>query len=394
MEGKNFKLDSLHILRGLAAFYVMVGHVRWLIMAPNVDFFKHQTSVFDKILIYFVSLFRFGHEAVYVFFLLSGFVIHLSLSKQIIKTGSYNFNFKDYFFKRFRRIYPPFILALIITFALDSLAFNLGFLTHTNNTPYKIINEGFNFAFSIPSLIGNLLFAYPQHGIIWGSDGPLWSLKYEWWFYMIYPLFIAINKWNSLASIALVYGIKVLTFFVLPTNTLIGDVLFFFDLWFLGAIMADIYTGRININLKYLVPLALLFPICLFRESWWHYLPANSWRYFGNMLFGLGIIGIIALFISYDSKIVKMKIAKSLLFLGDISFSLYIIHLPFLLFFSGWLMQNSTDGRLPMHPWFMIPAIAFCTFVGWVCYQIAERPMIDRNYKFYYKNLFKRNSSV
>lgn len=393
MEAQNSKLESLHILRGLAAFYVMVGHVRWLLIAPNADFFKTPVSGLDKFLIYLVSIFRFGHEAVFVFFLLSGFVIHLSISKQIVLTGKLKFTFKDYFFKRFRRIYPPFIVALTVTFVLDSIALNLEFPSHNHTTIYSIINESFNFAFSLPSLIGNLLFSYPQHAIIWGSDGPLWSLKYEWWFYMLYPLFLAINKWNSITSFVVVYAIKLLSFAILPVNTLLGDVLYFFDLWFIGAIMADIYTKRININIKYLIPLVLLFPCCLFRETWLSYLPVNTWRYCGNILFGLGIIGIIATCISFDKNIVKMRLAKLLLFLGDISFSLYVIHLPFLLFFSGWLMQQSPDGSLPFHFWYIIPAIIFCTLMGWLCYQIAERPMIDRNYRFYYKNLFKSKSS-
>jgi len=384
----NSKIESLHMLRGLAAFYVMVGHVRWLIAAPNVDFFSAPVSLQNKISIYLLSIFRFGHEAVLVFFLLSGFVIHLSISKQIATGGTYKFNFKDYFFKRFIRIYPPFILALIITFSLDIIAQKLLLTTHSHTTPYPIINSSFNFNFSLPDLGGNLLFAYPQYAIFWGSDGPLWSLKYEWWFYLLYPLFIAVNRWNAWVSLLLVFLIKVLVINLIYDYTLIKDILVFFDIWFMGAIMADIFTKRIKININFLIPLILLLPFCLFKSAWIGFMPSEFWPYFGNLLFGLGIIGLIAICIRFDSFLFKSVLSKALIFLGDISFSLYIIHLPFLLFISGLLMKQNSEGHLPNHFWFVLPSIAFCTFLGWLCYQIVERPVVDRNYRFYYKKLF------
>ena len=77
--------------RGLAAFYVMVGHARWLLWEGySQGFQKHPESytAINKALMYFFSLFKYGHEAVLFFFVLSGFVIHLRYAKRIAEQGA------------------------------------------------------------------------------------------------------------------------------------------------------------------------------------------------------------------------------------------------------------------------------------------------------------------
>ena len=47
------------------------------------------------------------------------------------------------------------------------------------------------------TFIGNLAFLMKTYVPVWGSNDALWSLKFEWWFYMLYPLY-----WTDPAAIA------------------------------------------------------------------------------------------------------------------------------------------------------------------------------------------------
>jgi peptidoglycan/LPS O-acetylase OafA/YrhL len=90
------KLLFLDGLRGLAAAYVVLGHGRALFWEGFTDGFLKNTysyTPFEKLQMYFFSLFKFGHEAVLFFFVLSGFVIHLKYASNFGKTGIYQFQY-------------------------------------------------------------------------------------------------------------------------------------------------------------------------------------------------------------------------------------------------------------------------------------------------------------
>jgi peptidoglycan/LPS O-acetylase OafA/YrhL len=77
-------LDGL--LRGLADLYVMIGNAGWLFWEDCIEgYLKHtlEYNWIDKKLMYFLSIFKFEHESVFLFFVLSGFVIHKGYVKKI-----------------------------------------------------------------------------------------------------------------------------------------------------------------------------------------------------------------------------------------------------------------------------------------------------------------------
>jgi len=91
------RLWQLEAVRGIAALYVLLYHT-----SNNYLGLNHAIWALP---------FRFGLEAVLVFFVLSGFVISYSHPGSVDKADS----FRNYFIKRLRRIYPIFIFSSILS---------------------------------------------------------------------------------------------------------------------------------------------------------------------------------------------------------------------------------------------------------------------------------------
>jgi len=229
----NKKLDKLEAIRGIAALYVVIHH-----LFNNTTFLKGYSFSF---------LFIFGQEAVILFFILSGFVIEYSFSKTKDKS------FNTYFFKRFNRIYIP----LLLVFAANFLIFYY---------------QGKIGSFDFKTFIGNLFMLQdlPRVPNIivepFLGNTPLWSLAYEWWFYMIFFLVFYFFKDKTSKIIYAAGIIATISYIFYPFW---GNRIFMYlMIWNLGADLAGIYlrTGTISFkDLKYqaFLMLGIILLLCL-----------------------------------------------------------------------------------------------------------------------------------
>jgi peptidoglycan/LPS O-acetylase OafA/YrhL len=104
------KLEKLEAISGFCALYVMLLHLlpqKIFLLGINVGI-----------------LFRFGSEAVVMFFILSGFVIKYSWEKSTDKS------FKNYFLKRFMRFYIPLFFIFLLAYLIKS--YTEGSIADTN----------------------------------------------------------------------------------------------------------------------------------------------------------------------------------------------------------------------------------------------------------------------
>lgn len=162
---------------------------------------------------YFIT--RLGYEAVVIFFVLSGFLVG-GKAMERIRTNS--FKAKDYAIDRFARIMLPLISALLF---------------------YLPICLWFNGSINVISWIGCL---FGLQGVITGIPfGPLWSLSYEMWFYVmmfgIAVLCVSKNKKN----IALAVTVLLLSMMVFTKL----DV-YYLWIWFIGAIAYFVKTDDLK----------------------------------------------------------------------------------------------------------------------------------------------------
>jgi peptidoglycan/LPS O-acetylase OafA/YrhL len=367
-------LNFLDGLRGIAAALVMIGHVRWLLWEGfSEGYAKHpgQYSVVEKILVYFLSLFRFGHQAVLFFFVLSGFVIHLKYSKRLKLKDSRQFDYKDYFSRRIKRIYPPFLFVVLVTYVLDTWGSHLGFSIYNGKTPNDLINHNVTNNHSLVNLLGNLIFINSSQVGIWGTNSPLWSLKYEWWFYVLYPFLLLVNRKNLYGSWALVIFLFIVSFFI-P----FAPVQFFMNVfqyllsWWLGVILADIYTRRISVTHGQLSFMALVLPVVVVFDN------RLSNALLGDFCWAVGFFGLLNLLFYARTRGAGLMLLNKLKWLGDCSYTLYIIHFPVTVFFNG-LILHYNHNEMPRTLIFVFLMIFFNIFLAYLLHFVIERPFIS-----------------
>jgi len=358
----------------------MIGHARWLLWEGYSQGFVQHPELYSlphKVLMYLLSAFVFGHEAVILFFVLSGFVIHLRYADQLKQHGAQaTFDWLPFVGRRARRLYPPFLFAMLLTLLLDTLGRTLGYPIYNQQTIYPLINSNITSIFDVPTGLATLAFVGKIYAQDWGWNGPFWSLTYEWWFYMTYPL----CWWLSKRSIGLATGVIAVAYalsYVIAYPPLLGIVQLTSSallIWWFGALLADVYTGRINLRFAWIAPLILFVPLALVSGR---FLPDTSARpQIQDLLWGFGFTGVLALCCAWQVHGRSLRWLEWLKPLGDFSYTLYVTHFPILVFLSGFLMAQSP--RLPRDFGWVAVGIGVCLAFAYVAYRLIEQPALQR----------------
>jgi peptidoglycan/LPS O-acetylase OafA/YrhL len=300
------------------------------------------------------------------FFVLSGFVIHLRYAKQIASGKEVGFDFLPYIWRRFKRIYPPFLAAIIIGFCLDYAGQQLHYSIYNHATPNALINSNVSINFSINQLVGNLLFLQNTYVPVWGSNTPLWSLKFEWWFYMLYPLLYFINRKNVWLGVLIVFIFS----FSIESNLLVipfklfNEVIGALFCWWLGTLLADIYTKRVSWPVVYFSPLIILVFCIPFMQQ---FIPLHK-----DLFCALGFFGLLSFFFFLQEKGIALKWLEKLQGLGSFSYTLYVIHFPILVLMSGYLLSNN-NNQMPHTQVYIFIGITICTLIAYGLHFITEK---------------------
>jgi len=361
------KLSYLEALRGLAALYIVFHHGFWLLWEGFGEYQKHSStySPLRKILLILPKAVYFGHEMVLFFFVLSGFVIHLRYSKQLKENGASSFDWKEYFLRRLKRIYPTFLFALLFTYLIDSFGKGLHLPVYFNE---RVFPPGIN-RYSLETLLGNAFMLTNSYVPVWGTNVPLWSLKLEWWFYMLFPFFFLLLKRSN----TLTFVVQIVLF-CLAINPawwpirLLADTFTGMLIWWLGVILADVYTKRISIQFKTLGWLMLVIPLA-------YILKKHISEHFYDLLWGVGFSGFLSIIFHFEQRIEKWRIIKPLAILGSFSYSLYILHMPMQFFMHGLLLKY--NKTLPQHFNYVFLSALIAIVFTYLAHIMIERPFIS-----------------
>ncbi|HVW15728.1 MAG TPA: acyltransferase [Mucilaginibacter sp.] len=275
MSRKSSTISSIVLLRAIAALWVCVIHI------GMVAGFSGQ-GIINFII-------REGQNGVAIFFVISGFILPYSLYKNEYQIN-YFFNF---LFRRSIRIDPPYWASIALIFILTPLAF----------PSLNIFNILLHITYAVPFV----------KGAQWYS-GVYWTLSIEFQFYILLGLFYPLlMKIDSRLTCVILIAITFLFVNVLKFNyrgiffTNIYDFVFGFIL-FLGYVK--------KINYKVLWATLILFGVYIMMavsiKTGFTPLATSAFIWFFR----------------------RNKRVPILSFLGDISYSLYLIHLPVSTFYA------------------------------------------------------------
>ncbi len=319
--------DFFNLSRWVAAGAVIVGHVRHLLFA-DLEKLQHP-GLLTKAL-YFVT--GFGHEGVVVFFVVSGYLVG---GLSVLKMRTSRFDLADYAIHRFSRIYVVLAPALLLLGGVDLLGTMFVNASGLYTESAKFAPESMNFIvahnLSIGTLIGNLAMLEGIHGVPrLGSNSPLWSLVYEWWYYCLFAaVAVAATSGRSLrAAVAVAFAIALCLF--LPVQILMWG-----SIWVLGLLVA--LYGRANLPRPPLWLSLPLFGVTMVLGRFGHAAEAaadpSSWFSLGRDLMVAG--GYSAVLLSFHRPGRGLPLAGLHRWLADFSYSLYIVHFPVMVFLAA-----------------------------------------------------------
>ncbi len=162
---------SAHLdwIRGLAAAAVMLSHVRGLFFLDYPELSRKSPALSAL-----YALTGLGHQAVMVFFVLSGFFISTSV---VFALRERRWSWRAYLINRVSRLELVLLPALLLGALWDQIGLRLpsGFALYHSGL-YKFYLPSVALRSTVSGFFGNLFFLQSIRFQVFGSNGPLWSL--------------------------------------------------------------------------------------------------------------------------------------------------------------------------------------------------------------------------
>ncbi len=255
-------------------------------------------------------IFQSGNLAVSYFFVLSGFVLYTSHQEKHI-------NYREFMIRRIARIVPLYLFALL-------LCASLPLLLPIGSVPENITRQFLYSALFLQAFI-------PNYALILNAPG--WSLSVEMFFYVLFPLFMLMKRKNIkvfflLTVVLFIFSQAVHLWYFPEKDTLSSekqDLLFFNPLIHINQFLIGMAGGYIYGKLKdkpyklFFVP-TILFSLIMFLIA---HRPANV-SYHTGLIAPLFMLFILSVALKQD----KYLGASAFVFLGEISFGIYILQKP------------------------------------------------------------------
>lgn len=365
------RLRSIDALRGIAALGVVLYHAieQGKNALPN-NFFDYPVRALQ-----FIS--SYGYIGVFLFFVISGFCIHLQWAKAKATGVEPNVRFGPFWKRRLRRLYPPYIIALGL-FLL--VAYSYGELNFTHFFFYDIVMHLL--------MLHNL---DPQ--TCYTINGVFWTLAIEEQLYLAYFLLLFVRiRWGWRVTIAVCLAARVAWMFLsyfawvkfgygLPVPEAAASHWF---TWALGAIGVELYFGLIQLPRwsRDLRLTGLLITGATVLSYYLQFIPKDTFAkdfawFLLHPLWGLGFFILINRLVLAEQSWIRRATVPSAVSLfatlGIFSYSLYLTHE--LVVIVSWRFTNPA--------WLQSMNVLLLTvpvtiLFAWVFFWFCERPFMVR----------------
>lgn len=386
------RLQSIDLLRGLAVLWIMLLHI-----PHRADNWGAPTN-----LRYWLMLpVEYAGDGVVLFIVLSGFCIHGSRLSHAERTSSpLTGSWREFWKRRFIRLYPTYVVALAVGLAVWVYVTNLDYV-ESNFFPSDLLQH--------LTMTHNLT---PDHAFT--LNGPAWTLGMEEQLYLLYMVVLWVRLRRPIVMAAAVSFVTTMGWYVVtaysPSTWRMGPItlgnfgvwpfLYWFA-WVLGSVAAEAYYGRLRLP-----------PWC---SRWWvmvFFFAVSTvdhpfiWPHLTNHpsasssvldLLGvtakglsiaigwiettlLAVASALPWFVAVNLLVARESTSgrssrrplRALAWLGMISYSLYLTHV-----YTIQVVEKLTDGRYKTnasrvamrYPTMVIAMI----LVGWVFFRVVER---------------------
>ena len=312
-------LLPLEAFRGVFALVIVLHHLK-------INTFIHTSNFIQN-----------GGLVVDFFFVLSGFIIaynylgKINSKKEIITFQK----------KRFYRLYPLHLLTLIIFIFIEVL--KLLAIKYTTFEPTYLPFDSFNNYYSLAS---NFFLLHGWYG--WSYNLPSWSISTEFYTYLIFALIIykfpnQNRIFYLLIFLSLVifllehYGLALLENIIYPTRCIYS--------FFIG-VLTYYFFSQYSKEINHILPLILLMLSIIFISKS-HNLAMNYRYIFAPLVFAFTIFFTANL--KKNNFYYKILSNKFFVYLGSISYGIYMIHFAIIWFFrqiSRLLFNVSEDDNI------------------------------------------------
>jgi peptidoglycan/LPS O-acetylase OafA/YrhL len=350
--------DSWHsiviaMVRALAAIEVAAAHLRAL-------FYPGMRTIADPPLWYqgFAFFTGFAHQAVLLFFVISGWLVGGSLLDKWNQPDAIRHYAVDRITRLWTVLLPVFVLTLLLGMGIGQI--------DGSTFDYAAKNE-----FSVASFFGNLaglqLITVPA----FGGNFPLWSLSNETWYYILFPLMVITVRTDKLGlrtGSALAIALLAL---VLPPLLLL-----YFTIWLLGAA-----CSRLQVNCGIGIRAALIV-IILATSTYCRLTGLNddlsSASFIPDLILSVLFLAILCSLQNTKAPTAQatLRIARTGRYFAEFSFTLYVIHYPLIVMLQFVALKYYGIQQLtPSNPLHFAAYLAMLCFVmigAWLSYLLFE----------------------
>lgn len=356
-------ISEIDGLRFLAIFPVVLQHFTERLLNKGYV----QSTALESAMEYVTR----GGIGVYLFFIISGFILSLPFGVERLKNGRAVL-LGRYYRRRFTRLEPPYVLLMIIFFFV------------------LIVKQGY-VGEQLNHLFASLTYT---HGLIFGTSSTInpvaWSLEVEVQFYLIAPFlakfffsFTSVAFRRSLLVIIIAVAIALQGSFggmAVPARlTLLGNLHYFLA----GFLLTDLYLNKelIPKTKSFIWDIVAVVASFLMYEFSWHANP-QDYVIFLVASFSLFIAGFRGVMINYFIT------RPWIMAIGGMCYTIYLIHLPFAEGLST-LWMSLMGNEVTVMVWIFSMSLFITTLfiITIITYVVLERPFMkgDIILKWYHR---------
>ena len=339
MEKNKSRLSYLEGIRGFAAFIVLIAHFKNIVAidleARSELFFINlvHSDLLGRCLNSLIVVLLDGKLAVFVFWFMSGYVLSIRLfganGMEYLKVAA---------LKRYFRLAIPVLASVLLAYGL--MKFNLMYniqLAERSGPEFQTMKGVFNFEPNIFQALKNALFdSFFQYHYRGSYNPVLWTMGPELYgSFTCFLLFLVfrIRSWRYFIFIALM--IPALWF-----------ELFWLVTFIIGYMLSDIVHTENPVKKKmeglfekifsnpFLLTLSIIILVVI------NGLFLTFYSGYAKVLVSVGLV----IVVMYSAWLRKLFSTRLLCWLGKISFSLYLIHLPLIYSLSCYLFMTLPFG--------------------------------------------------